>query len=78
MEGVDPERPLPDKLGDDTDRLQVRLKPATFDLAMAGDGSAAAVGRVQCYAGTRPVADIGQSEKRRLKSTRAAVQMLAK
>ena len=37
MEGVDPERPLPDNLGDDTDRLQVadndqRDRPLTDEI----------------------------------------------
>jgi hypothetical protein len=31
-----------------------RVKPATFDLAMAGDGSTAAVGVAQIYTRTRP------------------------
>ena len=35
-----------------------RFKPANFDVAMSGEGSAAAVGRVQFYARTRPEAGI--------------------
>jgi len=54
---------------------EAHLKPVDLDQSMPGEGTGAAVGPAQSYAGTRPLADVRQSRKRTLKPMGADVEV---